>query len=652
MKVEAFIIGICLMMSLGSISYPSSELVASDTHDLGTTILCDSFRMNGEFDLKFKTTKFCSIQVSNHTPTPINFSSLHIDSNSISIDDFSLEMTNGKIRIDAQPTAQLFFYEGPSTYAQGVYISRITDSNKKGEMTFNSISSNCRISLESNSKIYLENKYSNSKEWVIRIKGQFRAVDITGDKPVDYPIMENKKIRFTGSLEVENPELCDSENIKLNINFLREIDSLHLNGGQVLFISDHDYSPNRYLIESNEINYKDEVIEDEFRIDMTKNFYKTDKFLKEFHIENICDMDVYKIEMAENKLSIKSHIKYLGETYFPRVKVTTKYFLVNKDNTIGDPLIVISNLEPSSENKSMEFFVGRKYKAEICIEKLAKNITVNYSNKDFKENDEKTDVTDYCYEYYIRCSSSYSREQPIECYTNVTYQKKGEEKQFTCRTESFFAIIQSGVEFEIYPPYEEIEREIDENEIFSVSKNITLKSETSDPIKVHAFLIIDRGFKIESDKSHFVESLRKEDSMEINVDLRTPFVRYDVEHYDIKILVFYQMEESDYYTLFLPDPTKDATIVENITVKKEFWNHILDKSDNILTLILTCIFTFIIGNKAVSKVMIPRQISEFLKKKKYFKTILEHVPELFTVLIVLAVLIGIYLIFQIILFKL
>jgi hypothetical protein len=597
MKLKAFGAGIWLVMCVGLVHSVLAESInnGNDIHDLRATVLCDNFKINGEFDLNFENTISFPIQSSKNSPIPINFRSLYIDAASISFGDNPSDNIGGSIRIDAQPTAQIYFFKETKTYTESIYISRITNSNENAEINFYSTSGRCHMTFGKNSMVYLENNYPDMEEWILKIKGNVHVVGVKGNQEIDI-LMENIMIKFSGSLEIESPGLGNQVDLRIDFDFPKDIDEFDIYKGQMHFISNYDFSPNEFKVESEGITYENEVSEDGFRVDMANNFYRTDFFLKSFRVADVKEAEVQEIMVDQKRISVGSHIKYLGKTLFPKVKVTTKYFLVSKNGTIGDPLMVISNTESVSSNNVVEIFVGRKYKIEIYIEKLVKDdIIVDYCDKNFEGSKREYgfDIGDYD-SYYIRCAHSSSEGKRIECFTEIIYRKRDQETSHRYITESFFAKIESGIEFEIDPPLDyESNTIVHENETFSISREITLKSETSDPIKIYVF-ILEEGFRMESNKSYFTGSLTEGESIYIYFQMKAPIINYDEERHEIRIFIYYQMEGSDYYTLYSFDFSRDATFTENIIVKRNFVYYFLNSYRPVVLSILSGIISVLL----------------------------------------------------------
>ena len=277
MKLMPLILGIWLLLSIGSLCLLVAP-IDENYHELNGTILCKNLEMEGNFDLEFEVGR--PYQIWNaESPVPLHFKNLYIETESISVDDVFLDNVGKKIRIVAlEPTAQLYIYEIEKP-SHVIFISRIKADSENAEMSFFSTSGESFVSFGKNSIISLENYYP-TEEWFIEVKGGFQMI---GEKYVEF--MEDRKIRFLGSLQIENLQLSNSENLVLGFDFPYDVKKLQLNEGTVLFRSDvgsFDLSnKNTFMVESNGIVSKDEVIEDGFRIDMTKEFYQKGAFLED-----------------------------------------------------------------------------------------------------------------------------------------------------------------------------------------------------------------------------------------------------------------------------------------------------------------------------------------------------------------------------------
>ena len=611
MKLMAIVICVFLLFTTKPF-WILTEPTDENIHKLEMTVLCDKFGMYGDFGLKFKNGRPYPIW-SSRKPVPINFKNLHLEAGSIKVDGKSLDIAGEKVRIEAQEIKpRLYIYRESNIHVHEIYISKIMAATTDAEIEFYTIAGETYVSIGRNSIIELENKYSSSEEWIIEIEGKFQII---GDK--DYEVMEDKKIRFSGALQIEGPELPNSINLRLAFDFFYHMDEFQLDEGHISFESGYDSSPNKFMAESYGAVNEDEVIEDGFRIDMTNEFYQTDRFLGKFCIGNVCEMKAYDIKTDENRLSIKSDIDYIGETIFPKVKVTTKYFLITKDNTVGDLLVEISNLETGSR-ETVTFLDGREYLIEICIDKLVNDdIVVDFIHRNFQEDITKKDFTiGHPYKKIIACLIPSFKKQPIECYTDAFYRKRNKDSpEFSCKTESFYVEIQSEIIFEIEDIREEIFSEVKENDVFLISKRIILKSEISDSIEVKIFLVLEEGFKIEKFGYNPKYFSKKDDYIDIKTELRVPHIGDEKEEYEIKIFFIYNMNNSTDYKFYLPGSTTEATIVENITVKRGFQSYFSEWIPMIISFIFSGLFSYGLQYEFISKTKLEEKINKFFESR-------------------------------------
>ena len=161
MKLVTIVFGIWLTLSIGSTSWLLSAPLDENIHELDMTVLCDSFEVNGNFDLEFNSSRSYPIWGSKN-PIPINFRNLHIETKSIIIDDRSLNSMGEKVRIEAQESKpRLYIYKEPSTSVHEIYISRIKAATKDAEIGFSATAGETYVSIGKDSIIHLENEYLN-----------------------------------------------------------------------------------------------------------------------------------------------------------------------------------------------------------------------------------------------------------------------------------------------------------------------------------------------------------------------------------------------------------------------------------------------------------------------------------------------------------
>jgi hypothetical protein len=612
MKVMPLILGISLLLSIGSLCLPVA-LIDENCHELSGTVLCRVLEMKGNFDLEFGVGK--PYQIWNaEVPVPLHFKNLHIETESIFVDDASLDNVGKKIRIVAlEPTTQLYIYEIEKP-ADVIFISRIKAASENAEISFFSDSEESFVSFGKNSVISLENYYS-TREWFIEIKGRFQVIGEKYAAP-----MKDKNIRFLGSMKIENPQLSNSENMILDFDFYYDVKKLQLNEGHTLFRSDVGSvnllsDKNAFMVESNGIVSKNEVIEDGFRIDMTKEFYQKDEYFEKFHIEDVRKMNIYDIEAIEDRLSVKFHVDYYGETLFPKILTKTRYYIISKEGLIGDLLVELSNLD-TSEKGIVTFLPGNEYMIEIYVEKLVKDdIVVGFEHRDLQEVLIEYNIyTEIPYKFTFRCPLSFLK-KPFRVYTEFSYYKENEENTASViATDSFYAVIEyGGIEFRIEDNGGGIPYKVRESGKLLISKKITLESEISDLIEVN--LSIDGRGEFEITRFEYYPTYfhAKGDTIYIEVELKAPSIEREREVYEIKIILFYRLKDDTGYILYLPDPTRNTTIVENIIVEKSFLNYFIERIPITVLLVLSSIISF-----GVLYMFFPRSkyediLDEFLK---------------------------------------
>ena len=600
MKFYFYLI-ICMLI-LSPFKY-DSILAEEDINTIDMTVLCDSVEMDGKFNIEFTNSRPLSI-LSSKKPKPIIFESLNIESSFFSVKGYVTDKDRD-IRIEAlDPNTQLFLYKEQNKPVDQIYISEITAVHEYSNIRFYNDLGECNITFGRRSKIFLENRYQNTNEWVLKIEGKFQILG----EDLNFEVMENEKIKFNGNLQIISPQFPDNTDFKLNFNYYFDIGNkgkIELFEGQIKYISRNDFAPNEFSVEDNGMFNKNEIIENNFRVDMNNEYYQVenaDKYLHDFNIPNVKKGKILNIETKGNRLSIKSNIEYLGESLFPKIKVTSKYYIINKDGTIGDPLIEISNLQNEMNTKKIQFLDGRRYKIEIIIEPLVNdNLSINYTIKGphekILENQVKLGIT---YDYEFRCSKPSFNQQPVECCVELTYLKENSQeiKQYNEKTINCYAEIYSEIMFEIKNIID-TKKTINEKEEFLISKKLMLTSETSDPINISIFIVLDDGIKIRCGEYLINKSLRKEDSINISATLVAPFIEENEKETEIKIYVFYKIEGSDNYSLYLPEPTMNATIIEDIKIKKALGQHIIEFFPSVSISFIPVILSIMISYKLI-----------------------------------------------------
>jgi hypothetical protein len=614
MKLRVLILGVSLLLVVES-SYLAKASVDENLHELDMTVLCENLELTGYFDLKFDGSRSFPIWGSK-APIPINFRRLHVKTESISIGNKTFNDVGEDIIIEAQPatksypTAQLYICREPSGYVQDIYISRIQAVTGDARMEFSVISGENFVSFGKGSLMHLRNKYSSSNEWILKIEGRFQ---VKGNR--DLEVMYDKTLKFSGLLEIESPELPNSQKIRLGLNFSYKKDEFRLEGGNASLVSGYNSSMNKFFVESMGIVNEDEVLEDGYRIDMTKEIYLDDRFLKEFHVENVKEIILYDVKTAGNRLSVKFHMEYVGESLFPKIGVTTRYFLMTGEGPEENPIVEISNLE-TDEKEIVKFLDNRDYTIEIFVEKFVKdNIIVNFTHMNFQKIINENDISlEFPYRYLLQCETPSFEKQDFECFTQGSFRKRDDEdSEVLFRTKGFYARIQSSIGFEI----EDIDRileEIEEDEELSFSKRITLISETSNSIEIMVFMEVEDGFGIKSFWYHPKRFSRKGDFVDIKVHLRAPSIVGEARSCEIKIFIFYRMNESNDFILYLPDPNIEATIVEDLVIKGTFRGSLEEGFPYIVAFIISTCFVAL-EHLIVSKSHFEPWIRDYLKEK-------------------------------------
>ena len=629
MKFYFYVIIVILIFS----SYKYDPILAvEDPNTIDMTVLCDSVEMDGKFNIEFINSRPLSI-LSSKKPKPIIFESLIIESSLFSVKGCMIDKDKN-IRIESiDPNTQLFLYKEQNKPVDQIYISKITAVHEYSKIKFYNDSGECNITFGRRSMVYLENRYQNTDEWQLKIEGKFQIIG----EDLNFEVMENEKIKFKGNLQIISPQFPDNLDFKLNFNYHFDIENkdigkkgkIELLEGQVRYISRNDYAPNEFSVENYGMFNKNEIIENDFRVDMSNEYYQVenaDRYLYDFKIDNIQKGGISKIETKGNRLSITSKIEYHGESLFPKIKVTSKYYIINKDGTWGEPEIETSNLTDDRTPIKIRFLDGRRYRIEILVEKLIKDdLVINYTIKGPHENKTENQVkTGKIYPYEFRCEKLPFNQQPIECYLELMYQKNDSEeiKQYNENIVNCYAEIYSEIIFEI-EEIKKIKTQITENEKFEMLKRLKLVSETSDPIDVCIFIVTDSGVDIESGEYLLNESLRKGKFMDISARFRAPFIKENEIKSKIKIFIFYKIEGSENFSLYLPEPTMKVSIIEDITITKDFWRHIIEflpsVSISFIPVILSIMisYNFIPGKTSLDSLIKSIKEYDFIKNRKY-----------------------------------
>jgi len=633
---------------LFSFEYDTILAVEEGINTIDMIVLCDSVEMEGKFDIEFNYDRHINL-LSSKKPKPIIFESLNIVSSNVSIKGYELKAKNN-IRVEAiDPNTQLFIYKDNNKLASEIYVSRISAIHEYANVIFSNYLGTSNIIFGKKSKIFLEETYPDIEGWVLKIDGKFQVL---GDG-INLEVMENEKIKFIGDLEILSPEFPNNTNFNINFSYYPHIKHIKLIEGQMRYISKNDYAPNEFSVVQNGKINKNEIIENDFKINMNDKYYQIDhkdEYLHDFRIYNVKKGKILNIDIKKERLSINSYIEYAGESLFPKININVKYYLINRDGTIGDPLIEISNFENEKNLKDFKFFDGRRYLIEITIEKLLNdNLLFNYTiigpHEDIIRNQVQSGIK---YSHEFRCPKPSFDQQIIECYVRLDYQKTDSKdlKQYKEKTISFFTEIQSDIKFEIEDNIE-TKQEVEEDEKFQISKKLTLASETSDPIDICIFYVPNDGIELEYGDYLINESLRKGDSIEISTLFRSPFIEGNKQYSEIYIFIFYKIQGSDSYTIYLPEPTMRASIVENIIINKTFLQRFKEFLPIALTALISVPFTLLFQNKVLTEKDIVAKLEEKIKNKCSDSTVLKNYSHyiawfiiLFALLIITIIILG------------
>jgi hypothetical protein len=598
MKVLAAVMVLCVMAA--GISFQFQEVSSSyqEGHTLEMAVLCDILEMEGKFSLEFNGAKHYDIECSRNDPTLIDFEYLVIDADSIFINDkntnkdviMTRPSSDKKFRIENLSQTELKILD-EKTVMRRIWIKKIEGCRKDAGIIFSQDSGKLYTIFGKDSIMHLENFYQNSS-WTLELSGDFQMQIVDEEensepiKNEEYgigPNLTNAQIVFSGPLSVQNGKAPRVNSFRLNLNFDDDVSSLYLGGGQATIVSeavsDKETSENQFL----------RVIDDDFRIDMQKGFYHTNDYLKRFQLKNLETMWIDEIRESDEKLLIETRAIYNQDTLFPKIFIITKYFPASEKKEESGCLVETNNSEITSDE--VEFLEGNQYKVEIKIQKLVKesiqidiedincNCFVSYKGEKIVKDINLGDK-DFPHTYEFIVVSGCSRlSDSSDCFTRVSYHKKSNEHQTDfrfCETRRFSAIVNSGIVLEISPP-ESQPREISEDDVLEIEKNISLDSETSFPVTVRAFLVVEKGFEVVGGASYVDGKLSNNgNSLLFRVELKPPDVEKTESPYKVRILVFYKMSGSDYYVLYLPDPAKDETVVIDVVVKPSgsmWYNH-------------------------------------------------------------------------------
>lgn len=555
MKPAVFVTVLCIVGFGLSPQVSTVQPLQGDTHILQMTVICDTFEVTGDFSLEFKTARSYKVSGSINDPVLADFNYLRIRANDIFINDKLLDKDR-TLKVETLNRTTLKIFPGENINRE-ILIKRIENLTENSRISFRQGLKKQYVSLGKDSIIDLENNFSDLRPWVIELNGEFRIIDENTEKLIldsecgIESSMKKARIEFSGSLSVERPQILNTDSFSLDFEF-PDINKLSLENCQVTIKSDvrSDLKGNQF----------DDIVEDGFRIDMTKWFYDENSYTKNFHLRNIKIMEIEKIKESDGRLMIRTpRTTYGGETLFPKINVITCYYLVNEDKE--ELLVKISSLNPANYER-VKFMVGKEYKVHIFIEKFVKdNIIVNLRDNNCEffipENGAPKIIDDLNlgslkpfqdYEYFFTVDPR-GIDKTAECWTEVSYRKKGQDSEF----EEMTGIFKAEISCDINPSIAIKENEyfngkpIEGGKIFEIEMVITLPSEISASVIVDAFIIPDERFTIEWGELHREKKLEKGDSLPLRVELRAPTDNKEKETCEIQFLVYYYIEDSAYY---------------------------------------------------------------------------------------------------------
>jgi hypothetical protein len=634
MKVLAMVMVLCVMAA--GIPFQFQEMNSShqEGHTLEMAVLCDILEMEGEFSLEFNGAKHYDIECSRSDPTLIDFEYLVIDADSIFINDKNTRkdviMTRPssdnktKFRVKNLSQTELKILD-EDTVMRRIWIKKIEGCRKDARITFSQDSGELYTIFGKDSIMHLESFCQNSS-WTLELSGDFQ-IQIVDEEENSEPVrneeygigpnLTNAQIVFSGGLSVQNGKAPRVNPFRLNLNFDDDVSSLNLVDGQTTIISetvsDKETSENHFL----------RVVDDDFRIDMQKDFYHTNDYLKRFQLKNLETMWIDEIRESNEKLLVETRAIYSQDTLFPKIFAVTKYFPASEKKEESGCLVETTNSEITCNE--VKFLEGNQYRVEIEIQKLVResiqidiedincSCFVSYDGEKMLKDINLGDIGFHHTYKFIVVSGCSRLSDSSDCFTKVFYHKKSNEHQGDlpfCETRRFSAIINSGIVLGIDPPESE-PREISEDDVLEIEKNISLDSETSNPVIVRAFLVVEKGFEVVGGASYVDGKLSNNgNTLLFRVELKPPDVEKTESPYKVRILVFYKMSGSDYYVLYLPDPAKDETVVIDVVVKPSgsfFYDH---------PNINTALVSFIAGVIATSFVSITIYFIKNRKMKK------------------------------------
>ncbi len=592
------VVAVLWMVGCGSLpQLQTMQLLSENNHVLRMTALCDIFEMKGLFKLEFNKIIDYEIKDPEKDSTLADFEYLEIvaNTNTISIDDKKLNKS-GKFRIRKPQNTTLktkLKVLSDDDVVQWLWIKQVMGRNENAKIVFSHSTEKQSIPFGEDYIVYLENCL-NPNHWTLRLEGQFKVVQVENDVETsiteEVPMTE-AKITFTGSLGVVSPKVHKGLKGRvvgpphLEFKLSEDVNRLSFEEeGSEITPRDFEEEGNKITLRAEApseasllpIQFED-VIEDDFKINMDHEYYKT-KYRKEFHLLDIKKMIIEKIRKSDERLKVTLIARYGKETLFPKIKINTKYIRIDSETKAEILVGETSNLETTDETSNLEttdeseepsesrtqFLYGEEYKVFILIETLVKDDIivhlVDENSDDFEQlpGHSKSRINISLGPHNLSEDHDYSFRvigkigEKIECKTRVWSQ----DSRIEMETKSLEAEISSDIDEYIYIKEREDDEEKEENEknekkeefkpihivegeIFRFRVEIGPKSETSAAISVKAFIIPSEGFEIVDGQLYDYKDL-EEEPLTLEVSLIAPITNLEENRdLEIKVVAYY-----------------------------------------------------------------------------------------------------------------
>jgi hypothetical protein len=598
MRPAVFVLMLCMLGFGLSPQIEAVRLVDGDYHTLKMTAICDIFEVTGNFYVEFRTARSHKVSGSINDPVLADFNYLVIEASDISINN-KFKAKNRNLKVETKNRTSLKIFPGDNINRE-ILIKRIKNLTQDSSISFHQGLKKQYVSLGKDSIIDLENNFLDLRPWVLELNGEFGIIDNdTGEPLLDSESdikssMSKAVIKFNGSLSVEQPQVLNTDSFSVDFEF-SDIEELSLRNCHIAIRSDI-----RSDLKGNEFR---DMVEDDFRIDMTKEIFEKDSYAKDFRLRDIEIMEVEEIKESDGRLMIKSpRIRYSGKTLFPKIRVITCYYLVNEN--AEEFLVEISSLSPTNYEK-LNFLVGETYRVHILIEKFVKDdIMVNLADNNCEffipENGSPKIVNNLNlgpqksfrdYEYFFTVDPR-GIDKTSECWTEVSYRKKGQDSEFKVMTGIFKAEISCNINPIITIKESEFFNgdTIEGGGTFETELVVALPSETSASVTVDAFIIPDERFTVMWGELHKEKELEKGDSLLMRVELKAPLDNKEKETCKIQFIVYYYIENSAYYNYY---KSEKEVIVEPL--KPTFTSNLEEITGKLLPVVtfFVGIFTFL-----------------------------------------------------------